>query len=70
LLDAILVEHAKPTEVPPEVAALVSTPDAMDVTVILDDPAVVNPVAVNVPVPAVVMVIVAVLPVCEGELVL
>lgn len=38
------------------------------VTVIVELPAVVNPVAVNVPVPAVVIVIVAVSPVAAGEL--
>jgi hypothetical protein len=40
------------------------------VTVIVDDPAVVNPVAVKVPVPAVETVIVAVRPVCDGDEVL
>jgi hypothetical protein len=38
--------------------------------VIIDDPAVVKPVAVKVPVPAVDTVIVAVNPVCDGEEVL
>ena len=41
-----------------------------DVTVIVDDPAVVNPVAVKVPVPAVETVIVAVKAVCDGDEVL
>jgi hypothetical protein len=40
------------------------------VTVIVDDPAVVKPVAVKVPVPAVDTVIVAVRPVCDGDEVL
>jgi hypothetical protein len=40
------------------------------VTVMVDDPAVVNPAAVKVPVPAVDTVIVAVNPVCDGEEVL
>jgi hypothetical protein len=38
-----------------------------DVTVIVDDPAVVNPVAVKVPVPEVETVNVAVKPVCVGD---
>jgi len=40
------------------------------VTVIVELPPVVKPVAVNVPVPAVLTVMVAVLPVCDGEEVL
>jgi len=49
---------------------LEQVPFKNDVTVIVDDPAVVNPVAVKVPVPAVETVIVAVRPVCEGDEVL
>jgi hypothetical protein len=41
-------------------------PFEKDVTVIVDDPAVDKPVAVKVPVPSVVTVIVAVRPVCTG----
>jgi len=40
------------------------------VTVIVEAPAVVKPVAVNVPLPAVLTVMVAVFPVCDGEEVL
>ena len=49
---------------------LEQVPFENDVTVIVDDPAVVNPVAVKVPVPAVETVIVAVRPVCDGDEVL
>ena len=70
LLDAIVDEHANGTAVPPEVAAFVNEPDAIAVTVIIVEPDVVKPVAVKVPDPAVVTVIVAVLPVCEGDEVL
>ena len=45
-------------------------PEARDVTVIVGVPAVVSPVAVNVPVPAVLTVMDAVRPVWLGELVL
>jgi hypothetical protein len=41
-----------------------------DVTVIVDDPAVVKPVASKVPLPSVDTVIVAVKPVCDGDEVL
>jgi hypothetical protein len=47
---------------------LLQPPEARFVTVIVALPGVVNPVAVNVPVPAVVTVIVAVDPVTTGEL--
>ena len=49
---------------------LEQVPFENDVTVMVDDPAVVNPVAVKVPVPAVETVIVAVKPVCPGDEVL
>ena len=49
---------------------LLQAPPVMFVTVMVALPAVVKPVAVNVPVPAVVTVIVAVKPVAEGELLL
>jgi len=70
LPDEMVDEHAKETELPMELAALVNAPDAIAVTVIIVEPAVVNPVASKVPVPAVLTVIVAVRPVCDGELVL
>ena len=70
LLEAIVDEQANETELPLELAAFVNEPDAIAVTVIVVEPDVVKPVAVKVPDPAVVMVIVAVLPVCEGDEVL
>jgi len=60
LLEDIVVEHAKETAAAAEVVALVNAPEAIAVTVISVEPAVVKPVAVNVPVPAVLTVIVAV----------
>ena len=51
--DEMVDEHAKETELPLELAALVNAPDAIAVTIIIVEPAVVNPVAVKVPVPAV-----------------
>ena len=47
-----------------------AAPEVRLVTVIVEDPAVVKPAAVNVPVPAVVTVIVAVNPFAEGKLLL
>lgn len=49
---------------------LLQEPASKSVTVIVELPAVVNPVAVNVPVPAVETVIDAVKPVAAGELLL
>jgi hypothetical protein len=49
---------------------LEQVPFDIDETVIVEAPAVVSPVAVNVPEPAVLTVIVAVSPVCDGEEVL
>jgi len=49
---------------------LEQVPFENDVTVIVDDPAVVNPVAKKVPVPAFETVIVAVKAVCDGDVVL
>jgi hypothetical protein len=54
----------------PLLIVLLILPEVRLVTVTAEVPAVVNPGAVNVPVPAVVTVIDAVNPVCEGTLVL
>ena len=46
---------------------LEQSPFEIDVTVIVEDPSIVNPSAVKVPVPSVETIIVAVKPVCNGD---